>query len=57
MVGDAEMAFVFCAVVVGVADERALPVVVEEGVGDGYEVAGVGDVEEAVVVVFVVVAV
>lgn len=36
------------------AYERGLEVIVELGVGDGHEVSRVGDVEEAVVVVFVV---
>jgi hypothetical protein len=51
------MALVFGAVGVGVSNERGLPVVVDEGVGEGDEVGCVGDVEEPVVVVFVVVAV
>ena len=38
-------------------DERALPVVVEEGVGDGDVVGSVGYVEKPVVVVLVVVAI
>lgn len=41
------MALVFGTVAVGVADERAFPVVVEVVVGDGDEVAGVRDIEEA----------
>lgn len=44
--GDQEMALVFGAVAVRVADEGALPVVVEVVVGDGDEVAGVCDIEE-----------
>ena len=57
VVGDGEVALVFAAVAVRVADERALPVVVHEAVGDGDIVGGVGYVEETVVVVFVVVEV
>lgn len=53
-VGDVELAGVLGGVAVGVADEGALEVVVDEGVGDGDEVRGVGDVEETVVVVLVV---
>jgi len=41
--GDAEVALVFVAVAVRVADQRGLPVVVDEGVGDGYVVGGVGE--------------
>ena len=51
VVGHGEMAGVFAAVVVGVADERALVVVVQVRVRNGDPVASVGDVEEAVVVV------
>jgi hypothetical protein len=40
-----------------VADKGGLPVIMEEGVGDGDVVGGVGDVEETVVVVLVVVTV
>ena len=50
-VGDGQVAGVLARVGVGVSDERALPVVVEEGVGEGDPVGGVGDIEEAVVVV------
>lgn len=56
-VGDGQVALVFGAVGVGVPDERRFPVVVQVGVGDGDEVSGVGDVEKAVVVVLVMVAV
>lgn len=51
------MALVLGLVGVGVADERGLPVVVEEGVGDSDEVSGVGDVKKTIVVVLVVVTV
>lgn len=37
------MALVFVAVAVGVADQRRLPVVMDEGVGDGDIVGGVGE--------------
>lgn len=50
-VGDGQVAGVLVGVGVGVADEGALPVVVDEGVGEGDPVGGVGDVEETVVVV------
>lgn len=56
-VGDSQVALVLGAVGVGVADEGGLPMVVEEGVGDGDVVGGVGNIEEAVVVVLVVVTV
>lgn len=46
VVGNQEMALVFSAVAVGVADQGAFPVVVEVVVGDGDEVAGVCDVEK-----------
>jgi hypothetical protein len=51
------VALVLGGVGVRVADERGLVVVVEESVGDGDEVGGVGDVKEAVVVVLSVVQV
>lgn len=50
-VGDAEVAGVLVGVAVRVADEGALPVVVEVRVGDGDIVRGVGHVEETVVVI------
>ena len=56
-VGDGQVALILGLVGVGVADERGLPVVVEEGVGDGNEVSGVGDVKETIVVVLVVITV
>lgn len=55
MVGDGEMASVLGTVAVGSTDEGSLPVVVEVVVGDGDEVTGMGDIEETVVVVFVVI--
>lgn len=55
--GDAEVALVFVAVAVRVANQRGLPVVVDEGVGDGYVVGGVGKINETIVVVLVVVTV
>ncbi len=57
MLGDVEMASVFCAVFVRVADEGRLPVVVEVAVGDSDPFWGVCDIDEAVVVVFVVIEV
>lgn len=56
-VGDVELASVLLGVAVRVADKRGLVVVVEEGVGDGDEVGGVGDVEETIVEVLAVVLV
>lgn len=56
-VRDAQVAGVFGGVVVAVADEAGLVVVVEVGVRDGDEVGGVAGVQEAVVVVLVVVEV
>lgn len=50
-VGDVALALVLGAVAVRVADQGALPVVVEVGVRDGDEVGAVGDVEETVQVV------
>lgn len=71
--GDAEVALVFVTIAVRVADQRGLPVVVDEGVGDSDKVGGVGEllplasglesymgiayVDESIVVVLVVVAV
>lgn len=46
VIGNEEMALVFGAIAVGVANERAFPVVVEVVVRDGDEVTGVRDVEE-----------
>ena len=43
VLGNAEVALVFVSVAVRVADQRCLPVVVEEGVGDGDKVRGVGE--------------
>jgi hypothetical protein len=57
VLGDAEVAGVLGAVGVGVPDEGRLPVVVDVAVGDGDEVGGVGEVDQAVVVVLVVVTV
>lgn len=57
VLGHAEVAGVLGAVGVGVPDQRGLPVVVDVAVGDGDEVGGVGEVDQAVVEVFVVVAV
>lgn len=37
------MAFVFVAVAIRVADQRRLPVIMDEGVGDGDIVGGVGE--------------
>ena len=54
-IGDVKVAGVLLGVAIGVADEGALPMVVEVRVGDGNPLAGVGDVDEAVVVVLVVV--
>ena len=56
-IGDGQVALVLRAVGVGVADQRGLPVVVEEGVGDSNVVGGVGDVEKTIVVVLVVITV
>lgn len=56
-VGDSQVALVLRSVGVGVADQRCFPVVVQEGVGHGDEVSGVGDVEKAIIVVLVVIAV
>lgn len=57
VVGDGEVASVFVAVAVRVADKAGLPVVVEVRVGYRDVVGGVGYVEESVVVVLVVVAI
>lgn len=51
-VGDAQLALVFAAVVIAVADERGLEVVVEVRVADGQVVRAVAEVCQAVVVVF-----
>ena len=50
-IGDAQLALVFAAVVVAVADERSFEVVVEVGVADGEVVGSVAEVGQAVVVV------
>lgn len=42
-VGDGEVAAVLVLVAVGVADQGGLPVVVDEGVGDGHVVGAVGN--------------
>lgn len=56
-IGDVEETLVLCTVAVGVSDEGCLPVVVDEGVGDGDPVSSVSDVQESVIVVLVVVEV
>ena len=56
-VGHSQVALVFGGVGVGVPDQGGFPVVVQKGVGYGDVVGGVRDVEEAVIVVLVVVAV
>jgi hypothetical protein len=50
-IGDGEMALVLRAVRVRVADKGSLPVVMDEVVGKGDVVAGMGDIEKAVIVV------
>lgn len=57
IVGDAQVTGILGTVAVRVADERSLPVVVDVRVGDCDEVCGVGEVQEAIVVIFVVVSV
>lgn len=52
---DVQVAGVFGAVAVAVADKRGFPMVVDVVVGEGDPVRGVGNVEKAIVVVFVVV--
>lgn len=42
-IGDGQVAAVLVLVAVGVADQGGLPVVVDEGVGDGDVVGSVGD--------------
>jgi hypothetical protein len=56
-IGDGQVASVLVAVAVRVADQGRLVVVVDVAVGDGDPVRGVGDVNEAVVVVLAVVQV
>lgn len=56
-IGDGQMALVLSAVGVGVADQRCLPVVVQEGVGNGNEVGSVGNIQKTIIVVLVVVTV
>lgn len=56
-VGHSQVASVLVAVAVRVADQRCLVVVVDVAVGDGDPVAGVGDINKAVVVVLPVVQV
>lgn len=50
-VGDSEMTLVLGTVRVRVTDEGCLPVVVEEVVGKGNVVRGVGDIEESIVII------
>lgn len=50
-----EMALVFGTVAVRMTNERALEMVMHESVGDGDEIAGVGNVQEAVVEVLLTV--
>lgn len=57
VLGYAEVAGVLGAVGVGVADEGGLPVVVDVAVGDSDVVSGVGDVDQTIVVVLVMVTV
>ena len=56
-IGNGQVALIFGAVGVGVADQRCLPVVVQEGVGYGNEVSSVGNIQKTIIVVLVVVAV
>lgn len=56
-VRDDQVASVLVRVAVRVADQRCLPVVVDVRVRHGHVVTGVGDVDQAVVVVLVVVQV
>ena len=56
-IGNGQVALIFGAVGVGVADQRCLPVVVQEGVGNGNEVGSVGNIQKTIIVVLVVVAV
>lgn len=56
-IGDGQMARILVAIAVRVTDERGLPVVVDVAVGDGDIVASVGDIDETIVVVLVVVPV
>jgi hypothetical protein len=51
------VALIFGFVAVGVADERALPVMVGEGIGHSYIVGGMGHIEMTAVVVPVMVTV
>ena len=57
VVCDAEVSSVFGGVGVGVANEGCLPVVVDVGVGDSDKVGGVGEIDQAIVVVLVMVLV
>lgn len=50
-VGDGEMTGVLRTVGVRVTDEGCLPVVVEEVVGKGNVVRGMGDIEESIVII------
>lgn len=55
VVGNSEMASILSRVAVRVSNKGCLPVVMEVVVGDGDPVTTVGDVKQAVVVVFVMV--
>jgi len=51
------LTLVFGSVGVRVTNEGGLPVVVDVRVGDGDPVTGMGDIDQAIIVVLVVVAV
>lgn len=57
VLGDSQVSGIFGAVGVAVANQRCLPVVVDVAVGDCDEVCGVGEINQAVVVVLVMVPV
>lgn len=54
VLSDVEMPGVFSSIIIAVPDEGGFVVIVEVGVGDCYPFRCVGDVDESVVVVFIV---
>ena len=52
---DSQMASVFCSVVVGVADQISFEVIVKIRVADSHIVGSMRDVEQSIVVIFVMI--
>lgn len=54
---DLQVSSIFCLVVVAVADKRAFPVVVKIRIRDGDVIGSSCDIDQSVIVIFVMVAV